>query len=275
MAESRETSSTNSDVKEVDVFKVGARLPPFWVEEPEVWFAQVESQFAIAGITTDSTKFHYIISQLENTYATEIKDVITNPPATDKYPKLKSELIKRLTKSKETKLKQLLMHEELGDRKPSQFLRHLKSLAGAGVPDDFLRTMWVSRLSHGIQTVLASQPATSAIDDLADLADRVHELALPSLSVASTSQAGSALDALTREVAELRVQVKKLTSERDSRSRSRTTGSSHRRSVSRSKRSQSNYRKYPLCWYHGKFGEKASRCVSPCDYNAGKAQGGR
>jgi hypothetical protein len=33
------------------------------------------------------------------------------------------------------------MHEEMGDRKPSQFLRHLKSLAPE-VPDDFLRSIW-------------------------------------------------------------------------------------------------------------------------------------
>jgi len=31
------------------------------------------------------------------------------------------------------------MHEEMGDRKPSQFLRHLKSLA-PDMPDDFCST---------------------------------------------------------------------------------------------------------------------------------------
>lgn len=275
--------SENSDGKEsipnVDVFKVGPRLPPFWPEEPEIWFAQVEGQFAIAGITSDSTKFNHVISQLDNQFSREVKDLIVSPPATDKYSKLKTELIKRLSASREKKIKQLLMHEELGDRKPSQFLRHLKSLAGANVPDDFLKTIWVSRLSHGIQTVLAGQSTSSSIDDLADLADRIHELATPSPSVASTSQPqaspGSAIEALTREVTELRKQFEKLASERSSRPHSRSSHSPHRRSASRSQRSQSNYRKFPCCWYHSKFGEKASKCVTPCDYKAGNFRGGR
>lgn len=270
------TRDEGESIKNIDVFKVGTRLPPFWPEEPEVWFGQVEGQFAISGITSDSTKFHYVISQLDAQFAKEVKDLIINPPASDKYVKLKSELIKRLTASKEKKLKQLLMHEELGDRKPSQFLRHLKSLAGVNVPDDFLRTIWTSRLSHGIQTVLAGQPATSSIDDLADLADRIQELAVPSPSVASTSMAtpGSSLDILAREVAELRRQFQELATDR-SRPRARSTRSPHRRSISRSKRSQSNYRKFPLCWYHFKFAEKASKCVTPCDYKSGNAMGGR
>lgn len=264
---------------DIEVFKVGVRLPPFWPEEPELWFAQVEGQFKISGITGDATKFYYVVSQLDSEFSKEIKDIIINPPVDNKFIKLKTELIKRLTTSKEKKIKQLLMHEELGDRKPSQFLRHLKSLAGANVPDDFLRTIWVSRLSHGIQTVLAGQPSSTCIDDLADLADRVHELSCPPV-VASASQSqassGPAIEELTREVAELRRQFQQLASERRSRSNTRSARSSQRRSASRSRRSQSNFRKYPLCWYHWKFGEKASKCIKPCDYaKLGNDQGSR
>jgi hypothetical protein len=44
-----------------------------------VWFAQLEGQFALSSITQDATKFYYIISHLENKYAAEVEDVITNP----------------------------------------------------------------------------------------------------------------------------------------------------------------------------------------------------
>lgn len=47
---------------------------------------------------------------------------------------------------------------ELGDCKRSQFLRQLGRLAGANVPDDFLKTIWISHLPHGIKTVFAGQP---------------------------------------------------------------------------------------------------------------------
>lgn len=264
-------------VSDSEVCRVSVRVPPFWPEEPEIWFAQVEGQFTISGITNDTTKFNYVISQLENKYSREVKDIIISPPQADKYEKLKTELIKRLTASNEKKLQQLLMHEDLGDRKPSQFLRHLKSLVGMDVPDDFLRTIWTSRLPHGVQTVLAGQPSTTSIDDLADLADRVNDLAttLPRVAAVSDAAPSSELAGLRREVAELRKQIQSLTmSDRDSRSRQRSPRHNRSRSSSR-KRSDSNYRKFPLCWYHGKFGDRATACVLPCDFKAGNAKGGR
>lgn len=271
------TSDVNNDSSEhIDVFKVGVRVPPFWAEEPDIWFAQVEGQFGIAGITSDHTKFNYVIGHLDNQYSREVKDIIVNPPLTDKYLKLKTELIKRLSASKENKIKQLLMHEELGDRKPSQFLRHLQSLAGLTVPDDFLKTIWISRLPHGIQSVLAGQPKQTLLEELADLADRVNDLASTSPRVAAVNEIpGSVIHDLLKEVAEMRKELNKLALDRGSRSQPHTSRASRRsRSTSRH-RSQSNYRKFPVCWYHGQFGDKAAKCIRPCDYKSENAKGSR
>jgi hypothetical protein len=46
---------------------VGVRVPPFWPEKPAVWFAQLEGQFALSGITQDEIKLYYVISHLDNT----------------------------------------------------------------------------------------------------------------------------------------------------------------------------------------------------------------
>ena len=40
----------------------------------------MKGQFALSNITEDWTKFYYVISQLENKYAAEVEDVISNPP---------------------------------------------------------------------------------------------------------------------------------------------------------------------------------------------------
>lgn len=252
-----------------ELFRVGIRVPPFWPEEPEIWFAQVEGQFAVSNITSDVTKFNYVIGQLDHQYSKEVKDIIINPPATEKYEKLKAELIKRLSASREKQMKQLLMHEELGDRRPSQFLRHLQSLAGPNVPDDFIKTIWTSRLPRSVQTVIAAQP-TASLEVLSDLADRIQDIAPTTPQVSAASAPGSSLDAMANEIAELRRQMKTLL-DRQSRPRNR------RRSRSRSEttRSESNYRKFPKCWYHWKFGEKSKRCVKPCDYEAENSRGGR
>lgn len=153
-----------------DICHVGVRVPPFWPEEPEIWFSQVEGQFAISGITSDATQFNYVTGHLDQQYSKEVKDVIIDPPVENKYERPKFELMKRLTASKKKKVQKLLMHEELGDRKPSQFLKHLQSLAGSEVPGDFIRTIWSSRLSSNIQALIASQVSTT-LEALADLAD--------------------------------------------------------------------------------------------------------
>jgi hypothetical protein len=48
-----------------------------------VWFEQLEGPFALSNITQDATKFHYVISKLDDKYVAEVEDVITNlPPPT-------------------------------------------------------------------------------------------------------------------------------------------------------------------------------------------------
>ncbi|XP_070172276.1 uncharacterized protein [Polyergus mexicanus] len=116
------------------------RIPPFWPEDPELWFAQLEGQFALSNITDDNTKYAYILSRIES-----------------KYEAIKKALIQRLTDSQAQKIKQLLEHEELGDRKPSQFLRHLTTMAGTTVSDEQLRTLWLGRLPPQMQAILATR----------------------------------------------------------------------------------------------------------------------
>jgi hypothetical protein len=140
----------------VAVYRVAVRLQPFWLDRPTLWFAQAEAQFELAAITSERTKFNHIISQQDHRHAAEVEDVITSPPEREPYKTPKSELVRRLSTSREQRVRQLFMHEEMGDRKPSQFLRHLKSLAPE-VPDDFLRSIRSSRLPSHIQAILASQ----------------------------------------------------------------------------------------------------------------------
>jgi len=43
--------------KQALVNRVAIKIPPFWADEPELWFAQLEGQFALGGITQDATKY--------------------------------------------------------------------------------------------------------------------------------------------------------------------------------------------------------------------------
>jgi hypothetical protein len=102
-----------------EISRVAVRLPLFWAERPAVWLAQAEAQFSLAGISNERTKFHYVISQLEQRYAAEVEDIITSPPQHDPFSKLRTELLKRLFLSREQRAHRILTLEEMGDRKPS------------------------------------------------------------------------------------------------------------------------------------------------------------
>lgn len=260
------SGSTQGDGSEL--CRVGVKVPPFWPEEPAVWFAQLEMQFDLAGITSDRTKFAYAVSQLETPYVSHIKDIVITPPSENRYEKLKVELVKRLSASQENKTKQLLMHEELGDRKPSNFMRHLRSLAGPSVPDEFIRTIWTSRLPTNLQTIVASQ-AKVDLDTVADLADRVHDIVQPSPHVASTS-ASATVSPLETRIAQLEELIRgrkhfQNNNFRGGRYRGRSRSNNGRRSRNNSKERPDNH---PHCWYHFTFGARAKKCSQPCTFQS-------
>jgi hypothetical protein len=65
-------------------------------------------------------------------------------------------MVRRISPSKEQRNRRLLTLE-MGDRKPSEFLRHLRSL-GPDVPGDFLRSKFSSRLPSNSRAVFTGQP---------------------------------------------------------------------------------------------------------------------
>ena len=139
----------------------------------------------LANIITDETKYNYVVANLDPKYWAEVQDILRNSPSSGRYEKLKFQLIRRLSASQDQKTRCLLEHEEIGDRKPSQFLRHLRGLAGNVIPDDVLRPLWLARLPTFTQAILNSQGSKS-LEELADLADSIAE-ASPRAQVAETS----------------------------------------------------------------------------------------
>ncbi|XP_073959770.1 uncharacterized protein [Choristoneura fumiferana] len=288
-ATSRNASQANNTGAEIfedstdqaSLFRVGVRVPPFWPDRPALWFAQIEGQFILSGITADLTKFYYVTSHLDHKFAAEVEDVITNPPAENKYATLKAELIGRLSASQEQRDKQLLAHEELGDRKPTQFLRHLLHLAGPNkLPDAFIRTVWTSRLPFNLQAIVASHPDMPLLK-LAELADKIQEYASPGPHIAETSPmpgpstalsryvsppAFSPMETMSLQIAELSRQMAALTThvlEQKTRPHTRAPKAVSKR-IKQTPPAQE--RKKGVCWYHRRFGALATRCTHPCEY---------
>ena len=162
-------------------------------------------------------------------------------------------------------MRRLLEREEIGDRTPSQFLRHLRELAVSAVPDHFLKTIWTARLPKVMQGILATQDA-SPLDQIAVLADKIYETDQTHVvAVASSSASGQTdigISALVKQVAELTRQVAALQAKQTpsyNRFRNRSRGRGRNRSRSRSQSAPRD-----LCWCHRCFGDKARKCEPPC-----------
>ena len=178
----------------------------YWPNDPQIWFAQVEAQFATQGIAVQRTRFDYVVANLTPDIVIEIRDLILRPPEENPYDILKAQLIKRTAASEQRRLQQLLSTEELGDRNPTQLLRQLQQLAGntPGLLDgNFLKELFLQRLPSLVRMVLASTRDGTPIEDLAQLADKIIEVAAPPIV--------SAVTTLSADMEQLKAQIASLT----------------------------------------------------------------
>ncbi|KAL4720762.1 hypothetical protein ACJJTC_013840 [Scirpophaga incertulas] len=129
--------------------------------------------------------------------------------------------------------------EEIGDRRPPSFLRHLKALARTAFPECLLRTIWLGRLPTQIQAILIAQTASN-LEDLGELADKLYEVAtnsstcraitaspVPQVAVTSVSPAADSarFSQMEKQICDLTNVVAQLTAafnNRRERSRSRS-----------------------------------------------------
>ena len=151
-----------------------AKLPQFWQGNPEVWFRQIESVFTTRkpAITTQQTRFDYIIQALDNNTAEKVQSLILNPPE-QPYDKLKAALIAAFGKSQAEKDQELLNLNGLGDRKPSELLQHMNNLNAD--PETLFKAMFLAQLPPGVRRILATSAKTD-IGELAIEADRITEV---------------------------------------------------------------------------------------------------
>ena len=86
-------SSPADSVPAVAGAAVHMKLPTFWPDAVEVWFAQADAQFAIRNLTSSKTKFYHAVAVLPQEVASQILDLIRAPPSGDPYGVLRERLI--------------------------------------------------------------------------------------------------------------------------------------------------------------------------------------
>ncbi|XP_043263931.1 uncharacterized protein LOC122404102 [Colletes gigas] len=241
------------------------KLPPFWKEEPRLWFTMLEKEFAAYSVRADAVKSSAIIRNLDVATMKIVLDVIEAPP-----------LIDRLAKSDEANLRRLLTGMELGNKKPSELLREMTQLAGKSVGEDALRTLWIQRLPARVQDILAVVD-DAPLDRQAKLADKVSERSAMAGVAAISDDAYTppeTRDARPRvqdgEVAAMARRLSRLEAQLRGRWRNNSRGRFQRnRSNSRGRNNPNGF-----CYYHGRFGAESTRCKKPCAWTGPDKQQG-
>ncbi len=232
------------------MYAIALKLPDFWPSDPELWFAQVEALFEAQNITQEKTKFAHVVRVLPARYASEVRDIILRPPE-EPYKAIKDELQKRVCMSRRQQLQQLLHLEDLGDRKPSQLLRHMLKLRGGTAADadqdEIFREIFLQKLPLTVRTALAIHKGKT-LRNLAEMADNMVEVQGP-----QQNRQGQ-VDILQQEdpqIATLSSEIKKIWRAIQSQSKLQ---------------SETTTPKPEICWYHERFGAKATKCREPCTF---------
>lgn len=253
---------------EISVVSVSDKIPNFWPDNPRLWFLQVE---AILGPqkTSDLNKYYMIVGKLSKDVVQQIADILANPPETGKFDTLKKRLLQIYEESETRQVQKLVSEMELGEQKPSQLLRRMKELATDKIKDETLKILWKGHLPSAVQAVL-TVTSTKDLEEMAIIADKIMETN-QSAQVNEVAR-GDTKSTIKFDIATIMAEIAKINlkiNEMD-RGRQRYRGRSGRRDFSRS-RTRSRPRRTSenadwLCSYHWKYGQRARKCVEPCNW---------
>ena len=109
------------------------KLPVFWPDAAEVWFAQADAQFALRNVTVSKTKFYHAVACLPQEVASQILNLIRTPPAGDPYEILREHLMTLYTLNNYQCFEALVSLPLSGDQKPSHLMNRMLAL----LPDDY------------------------------------------------------------------------------------------------------------------------------------------
>ncbi|VDP89326.1 unnamed protein product [Schistosoma mattheei] len=146
----------------------------------------------------------------------------------------------------------------------------MKQLAGPYQLDEaLLKQMWFQRLPHNVRQILSVSWKSVALDDLADMADKLMDVYHDIHHVNSVQPPGavdtSCLTSFQMQLTQLTSQLEALQTTIATVQAIQQRSSYRRRSLSR-QRSRSPRQTSKFCWCHNKYGDKARRCTRLCTF---------
>ena len=152
------------------------RIVTFYAPDVELWFNQIETQFALHQINDDDERYSLTCVALSGEVASDVRDVLLQPFRSNKYESLKAILIERRGLTTPERVNKVISGERIGNDIPSRFMRRLQKAAGSGpqavVGKAVIRQAFIRQMPASIRAHLVIQPDSATLESLAVLADR-------------------------------------------------------------------------------------------------------
>ena len=218
------------------------QIPMFYKNEPELWFHNLECQFALRHITVDMTKYLYAASKIDPTCTGNIKDIMENIPSDGTaYQTLKTRMLETYGLTDEERADRLLDQSPIGDRNPYDVVIEYKEMIRKDDVQFLLKHMFMRRLPEHIRGPLSA------------IAEEENDLV----------RLGKHAARIWRQTAAKSGNVNAIRS-------SSSSAGAPKRPTPRAATGRSFQARKPspqLCWYHQKWGNKANKCEAPCTWN--------
>ncbi|XP_011171107.1 uncharacterized protein LOC105203882 [Solenopsis invicta] len=247
------------------------KIPPFWRDDPETWFLQVEATFRVANCKTDRTKVDFLISALESEVVKHVRDLVTaDPPPEDFYQTLKKRILSTFSTSSEARLRQLLKGQPLGDQKLSHLLSHMHQLNNGQCTTAILKSLFLEQLPESQRAILVAinEPG---LQKMAEIADKIADISSPDLAIAPIRAhpniAKSRSHENTNDLSDIKKQISELSKPMDALENKVTKPKRDRPTpCSRDNSKQRDEQKTGLCFAHQKYGKDATACRKACKH---------
>ena len=152
------------------------RIATFYTSDVELWFNQIETQFALHQINDDDERYSLTCAALSGEVASDVRDVLLQPFRSNKYESLKAILIERRGLTTPERVNKVISGERIGTDIPSRFLRRLQKTAGFGtkavVGKAVIRQAFIRQMPASSRAHLATQPDSATLESLAVLATK-------------------------------------------------------------------------------------------------------
>ena len=96
-------------------------IATFYASDVELWFNQIETQFALHQIDDDDERYSLTCAALSGEIGSDVRDVLLQPFRSNKYDSLKAILIERRGLTTPERVNKVISGEKIGNDIPSAF----------------------------------------------------------------------------------------------------------------------------------------------------------